>query len=167
MIPSTYWVADKSGIWIYGECHEIPILLSALLLSPSPTFANDYLYFGCRVEATNKRTALPSGKVISDRVVVDSVMFKVDLTDNKMRNHRGEDWTDIQIKGDSRVQDTKITRKGLSGRLKALMPLSPPGRFTIENWFKNTTEYQVIKGEGKCLPTNLSNWKEFAIDPYN
>ncbi len=58
-------------------------------------------------------------------------MFKVDLTDSKMRNHRGEDWTDMRIKGNSIVQDAKITREGLSGHLKALMPLSPPGRFTI------------------------------------
>ena len=146
---------------------KLPILLGALLLSATPTFANDHLYFVCRVEATNKRTALPSGKVISDKVVEDSVMFKVDLTDNKMRNHRGADWTDIRIEGDSIIQDTKITREGLTAHLKGLIPLSPPGQFIIDNWFKNTTEYQVIKGEGKCFPTNLSNWNKFAIDPYN
>ena len=143
------------------------ILLTALLLSASPAIADDFVYFVCRVEATNKRTALPSGKVISDKVVEDSVMFKVNLTDNKMRNHRGGDWTYIRLEGDSIVQDTKITREGLTGHLKALMPLSPPGQFTIDNWFKNNTEYQVIKGEGKCFATKLSNWKKFAIDPYN
>ena len=146
---------------------KLSILLGALLLSASPALADDFVCFVCRVEATNKRTALPSGKVISDKVVEDSVMFKVNLTDNKMRNHRGADWTDIRIEGDSIIQDTKITREGLTAHLKGLMPLRPPGRFIIDNWFKNTTEYQVIKGEGKCFPTNLSNWKKFAIDPYN
>mgnify|MGYP006952594158 FL=1 len=146
---------------------KLQILLGVLLLSASPVIADEFVYFVCRVEATNKRTALPSGKVISDKVVEDSVMFKVNLTDNKMRNHRGADWTDIRIEGDSIVQDTKITREDLTAHLKGLMPLSPPGRFIIDNWFKNTTEYQVIKGEGKCFPTNLSNWKKFAIDPYN
>ena len=147
---------------------KLPILLGALLLSSaSPAIADDFVCFVCRVEATNKRTALPSGKVISDQVVEDSVMFKVNLIDNKMRNHRGADWTDIRIEGDSIIQDTKIAREGLTAHLKGLMPLSPPGRFIIDNWFKNTTEYQVIKGEGKCFPTNLSNWKKFAIDPYN
>ena len=146
---------------------KLQILLCSLLLSASPVIADEFVYFVCRVEATNKRTALPSGKVISDKVVEDSVMFKVNLTDNKMRNHRGADWTDIRIEGDSIIQDTKITREGLTAHLKGLMPLSPPGQFIIDNWFKNTTEYQVIKGEGKCLPTNLSNWTKFAIDPYN
>ena len=146
---------------------KLQILLCSLLLSASPVIADEFVYFVCRVEATNKRTALPSGKVISDKVVEDSVMFKVNLTDNKMRNHRGADWTGIRIEGDSIVQDTKITREDLTAHVKGLMPLSPPGRFIIDNWFKNTTEYQVIKGEGKCFPTNLSNWKKFAIDPYN
>ena len=147
---------------------KLPILLGALLLSSaSPAIADVFVCFVCRVEATNKRTALPSGKVISDKVVEDSVMFKVNLTDNKMRNHRGADWTDIRIEGDSIIQDTKIVREGLTAHLKGLMPLSPPGRFIIDNWFKTTIEYQVIKGEGKCFPTNLSNWKKFAIDPYN
>ena len=146
---------------------KIPILLCSLLLSASPVIADEFVYFVCRVEATNKRTALPSGKVISDKVVEDSVMFKVNLIDNKMRNHRGADWTDIRIEGDSIIQDTKIAREGLTAHLKGLMPLSPPGRFIIDNWFKTTIEYQVIKGEGKCFPTNLSNWTKFAIDPYN
>ena len=92
-------------------------------------------------------------------------MLKVDLTDNKMKNHRGEKWTDIRIQGNSIAQDAKITREGLSSHLKALIPLSPPGRLTIDNWFKNNTEYLAIKGKGQCVPANLSNWKKFAIDP--
>ena len=140
-------------------------LLGALLLSAPPVFADDFLHIVCRVEANNKRTALPSGKVISDKVVVDTVMFKVDLTDNKMRNHRGAEWSDIRVKGQSIIQDTKINREGLNAHIRALMPLSPPGPFSIDNWFKNATEYQVIKGEGQCRPADLSIWEKIAVDP--
>ena len=62
---------------------KLPILLSALLLSATPAAAYDFLYVSCEMNGTNKITALPSGKVISERpLMVNTLLFKIDLTND-------------------------------------------------------------------------------------
>ena len=138
----------------------IPIL-GALLLSATPAVADKFLYVSCEMNGTHQVTALPSGKVISERpLVVNTLLFKIDLTNNKMRSHTVAEWSDIHIKENQIIQDDKFNEKGFSGQVRGVMPLNPPGPAKVHNWYKSKTVYQVIKGEGVCTEIDSSAFEE-------
>ena len=141
---------------------ELPIIFSALLLSSSPAIADDFLYVSCEMNGTNKVTALPSGKLISERplVVNTLLLFKIDLTNNKMRSHTVAEWVDIRIKENQIIQDDKVNAKGFSGHIRGAMPLNPPGPVKVHNWFKTMSAYNVIKAVGECREIDSSIFDE-------
>ena len=140
---------------------KLSVLLGARLLSASPASAGDFLYVFCEFNGTNKITSLPSGKVISESpLVVDTLLLKVDLINNKMRSHAVAKWTDFRIKGNQIISNDKVNMKGFSSQVGGVMPLNPPGPSTFHNWYKTKTEYQVIKGEGECREIDSSVFEE-------
>lgn len=140
---------------------KLPTLLGALLLSATPSIADDFLYVSCEMNGTNKITALPSEKVISERpLVVNTLLFKIDLNNNKMRSHTVAEWSDIRIKENQIIQDDKVNKKGFSGQVRGVMPLNPPGPATVHNWFKTMSEYKVIKAVGECREIDSSVFDE-------
>ena len=140
-----------------------PLLLAALLLSAPPALADDFLYMVCRVKGSNTSTNLISRDVLNNDYV-DFLMFKVDLSKSLFRNHRAPEWIRISVVGNTIVQDTKINREEFSSHVKGVLPLNPPGPISIDNWFRNTTEYRVIRGKGDCRKTDSSTWEKLAVD---
>ena len=140
-----------------------PVLLAALLLSAPPALADDFLYMVCRVKGSNASTNRISRDVLNNDYV-DFLMFKVDLSKSLFRNHRAPEWIRISVVGNTIVQDTKINREGFSAHVKGVLPLNPPGPISIDNWFRNTTEYRVIRGKGDCRKTDSSTWEKLAVD---
>ena len=135
-------------------------LISAILFVAIPASAEEDLYMVCRVRGRNTRTAVPSGKIITDEVAVDTSMFKFDMTNKTFRNHLNPTMTDFRAKGDKLIQNDKITRGEFKAHLQARFPSNPPGPFEINNWWRNKNEYQVIKGKGDCRPTTHEKWEE-------
>ena len=139
------------------------LLIVALFLFASPALADDFLYVVCRIKGSNTSTNLISRDVLNNDYV-DFLMFKVDLSKSLFRNHRAPEWIRISVVGNTIVQDTKINGEGFSAHVKGVLPLNPPGSISIDNWFRNTTEYRVIKGKGDCRKTDLSTWEKLAVD---
>ena len=135
-------------------------LMTAILFTSVAASAEDELYMVCRVRGRNIRTAINTGKIITDEVAVDTLMFKFDMTNKTFRNHRNPSMTDFSVKGNNLIQNDKIKREGLEAHLQGRLPLNPPGPFEIDNWWRNKTEYQVVKGKGDCRPTTRKKWVE-------
>ena len=141
---------------------KLPLLLTTLLLSASPAVADDFLYMVCKIEGQNTFTNLVS-KDVADDDYVDYLMFEVDLSKSRFRNHRDPEWAQMSVDGNTIVQDTKYDREGFAARVRGVLPLNLPGPITIDNWFKTTTEYQVVKGKGDCKMSDSSTWKEINV----
>ena len=141
---------------------KLPLLLTTLLLSASPAVADDFLYMVCKIEGQNTFTDLVS-KDVKDDDYVDYLMFEVDLSKSRFRNHRDPEWAQMSVDGNTIVQDTKYDREGFTARVRGVLPLNLPGPITIDNWFKTTTEYQVVKGKGDCKMSDSSAWKEIKV----
>ena len=142
---------------------KLPLLLTTLILSASPAIADDFLYMVCKIEVQNTFTNLVSKDVIDDNYE-DYLMFEVDLSKSLFRNHRDPEWVQMSFDGNTIVQDTKYDREGFTARVRGVLPLNPPGQITIDNWFKTTTEYQVVKGKGDCKMSDSSTWNEINVD---
>lgn len=142
---------------------KLPLLLTTLILSASPAIADDFLYMVCKIEGQNTFTNLVSKDVIDDNYE-DYLMFEVDLSKSLFRNHRDPEWVQMSVDGNTIVQDTKYDREGFTARVRGVLPLNPPGQITIDNWFKTTTEYQVVKGKGDCKMSDSSTWNEINVD---
>ena len=141
---------------------KLPLLLATLLLSASTAVADDFLYMVCKIEGQNTFTNLVS-KDVADDDYVDYLMFEVDLSKSRFRNHRDPEWAQMSVDGNTIVQDTKYDRDGFAARVRGVLPLNLPGPITIDNWFKTTTEYQVVKGKGDCKMSDSSAWKEINV----
>ena len=141
---------------------KLPLHLTTLLLSASPAVADDFLYLVCKIEGQNTYTNLVS-KDVADDDYVDYLMFEVDLSKSLFRNHRDPEWAQMSVDGNTIVQDTKYDREGFTARVRGVLPLNPPGPIWIDNWFKTTTEYQVVKGKGDCKLSDSSTWKEINV----
>ena len=140
---------------------KFPLLLTTLLLAGSPVVADDFLYMVCEMEGTNKTMSLPSGQVISDKpLTVNSLKFKVNLKEQKMRSDRDSFWGDISVKDDQIIQYTQINEGGTIGQIQGVMPLNPPGPATVHNWFKTSSQYQVIRAVGECREIDSSVFDE-------
>ena len=122
-------------------------LITAIVFFTVLATAKDELYMVCRVRGRNTRTAVTSGKIITDEVAVDTLMFKFDMTNKSFRNHRNPTMTYFSAKRDELIQNDKITGEVFKANLQSKFPLNPPGPFEIDNWWSNKTEYQVIKGK--------------------
>ena len=141
---------------------KLTLLLTTLLLSASPVVADDFLYMVCKIEGQNTYTNLVI-KDVADDEYVDYLMFQVDLSKSLFRNHRDPEWAQMSVDGNTIVQDTKYDRDGFTARVRGVLPLNPPGPIWIDNWFKTTTEYQVVKGKGDCKMSDSSTWNEINV----
>ena len=158
--------ADAERCYYLGISHlpmKSLLVISALILSSSPAVADDFLYVSCEMNGTHKKTAIPSGDLISEVPLVNETLsFKVDLTNNKMRNHLNTIWSDIRIEGNQIVQDEEDNGKGYTGQIRGVMPLNPPGPATVHNWLKSKSEHEVIKAEGECREINSTVFEEVS-----
>ena len=139
---------------------KFSFLLTTLFLSASPVLADDFLYVVCDMKGTNKTMSLPSGQVISETSLDDSLKFQVNLKELKMRNHKNSKWVDISVRGDQIIQNTQINEDGYIGQVQGVMPLNPPGPTSTNIRMKTQTEYWVTEGEGECRGIDSSVFEE-------
>ena len=101
-------------------------------------------------------------KDVIDDDYEDYLMFEVDLS--KVFSETIETQNGHKVLTETlsfKIQNT-IGRDSL--RVRGVLPLNPPGQITIDNWFRTTTEYQVVKGNGDCKMSDSSTWKEINVD---
>ena len=139
---------------------KLPILLSALLLSTPPVFANEFLYMMCRTNTNVKVSDLSSGEITDDKDMVEWLVFKVDLTNKKLRNHMFPEWGDVRVEGDQIIQDTRLTEGNQSFHNQASFPLDLPGPISIHISWRLHQKLKVAKVEGRCTEIDSSRWDE-------
>ena len=139
---------------------KLPILLSVLLLSTPPVFANEFLYMMCRTNTNVKVSDLSSGEITDDKDMVEWLVFKVDLTNKKLRNHMFPEWVDVRVEGDRIIQDLRITEGNQSLHSQGSLPLTLPGAISIHNQWRTPPELKVAKVEGRCAEIDSSRWDE-------
>tara|TARA_B100001094_G_C18099601_1_gene754979 strand:+ start:274 stop:720 length:447 start_codon:yes stop_codon:yes gene_type:complete len=139
---------------------KLPILLSLLLLSTPPAFANEFLYMICKTDSNVKVSDLSSGEITAEEDMEEQFLFKVDLTNKKFRNHISPEWVDVRVEGDRIIQDERYTRGNQSLHSQGSLPLTLPGAISIHNQWRNPTKLRVAKTEGSCRGIVSSRWDE-------
>ncbi len=139
---------------------KLPILLSALLLSTPPVFANEFLYMMCKTNSNVKVSDLSSGEITDEEDMEEWFLFKVDLTNKKFRNHISPEWVDVRVEGDRIIQDERYTRGKQSLHSQGSLPLTLPGAIFIHNQWRIPTKLRVAKTEGSCSEIDSSRWDE-------
>ena len=139
---------------------KLLILLSALLLSTPPVFANEFLYMMCKTNSNVKVSDLSSGEITAEEDMEEQFLFKIDLTNKKLRNHISPEWVDVRVEGDRIIQDERYTRGNQSLHSQGSLPLTLPGPISIHNQWRNPTKLRVAKTEGRCTEIDSSRWDE-------
>ena len=125
-------------------------LFAALLLSSSGVWAEGYLHLNCEVEVTNTKTDLLTKKILEQNVKSGSIVFKVDLENQRSMGAGSGTWEDIQIV-DGVIRDVRTGEiDGFKFEAKRAVWIQPPGKFTVNTVALNDTISVAIDTDGEC-----------------
>jgi len=143
-----------------------PLLIAVLLFQTPFIQSSNSLYMVCRSDGTHTVTELSSGEMIQKTTPEEFVMFNVDLTRNRIRSHKESKWNDIQVKGNSIVQEYKGVKQGIQANMYGEVPLNLPGPFLMNASFTNDQVKYQARSEGECREIDSSTWNE-GVEMFN
>ena len=139
---------------------KLPLLLTTLILSASPVVADDFLYMICKNDTNVKVIELPSGKTTVNQDGEEFILFKVDVTNKKLRNHVDPRWADVTVEGDQIIQDTKLTLGDTTAETYTLFPLTFPGPISMQDQWRDPSQLIVVNAQGECREIDSFTWDE-------
>ena len=126
-------------------------IIGALLLSTAPAIADEFLYMACKYEVNIRNMRLPSKEIIDEQDLEDIMLFKVDLTNKRIRLRRNPTWDDISVRNNQIIYDIKTRDDGSSFQGTNVIPLNPPGP-SYSDWQARIPKVlRVGKAKGECV----------------
>ena len=111
---------------------KLPIIISALLLSASPAFADDLIYLKCDVKATTTTIQSSTNEVLDKKDLATEEFYKIDTINSRLTSDNSGDWEDVIIANGIATDQFKEVENGVTSEGKAFVEFSPPGVFGME-----------------------------------
>ena len=111
---------------------KYPILLSALLLSGPPVFADDFVYLRCEDRSIATTRDLKSSQATKEEGPTDVFYLWIDLANSRLMSVRYAQWEEIEIVNGEVVIDKEWTDDGFNSSWKFSMQVVPPARILGE-----------------------------------
>ena len=111
---------------------KLPIIISALLLSASPAFADDLIYLKCDVKATTTTIQSSTNEVLDKKDLATEGFYKIDTINSRLTSDNSGDWEDVIIANGIATDQFKEVENGVTSEGKAFVEFSPPGVFGME-----------------------------------
>ncbi len=111
---------------------KLPIIISALLLSASPAFADDLIYLKCDVKATTTTIQSSTNEVLDKKDLATEEFYKIDTINSRLTSDNSGDWKDVTIANGIATDQFKEVENGVTSEGKAFVEFSPPGVFGME-----------------------------------
>ena len=111
---------------------KLPIIISALLLSASPAFADDLIYLKCDVKVTTTTIQSSTNEVLDKKDLATEGFYKIDTINSRLTSDNSGDWEDVIIANGIATDQFKEVENGVTSEGKAFVEFSPPGVFGME-----------------------------------
>ena len=111
---------------------KLPIIISALLLSASPAFADDLIYLKCDVKATTTTIQSSTNEVLDKKDLATEEFYKIDTINSRLTSDNSGDSKDVTIANGIATDQFKEVENGVTSEGKAFVEFSPPGVFGME-----------------------------------
>jgi len=138
------------------------LVLGALLLSASPAFANDYLYFRCNQSGDFFTTNSTTSKIIEDRHLEDIAYIKVDFKKKTVLDTRSAGPLSFTVQNNIMTVLTKSDDDELKINDVVKMNLLPPYPISSNGTivFKNMNRTNTHRTIGTCEEIDASVFEE-------
>ena len=111
---------------------KLPIIISALLLSASPAFADDLIYLKCDVKVTTTTIQSSTNEVLDKKDLATEEFYKIDTINSRLTSDNSGDSKDVTIANGIATDQFKEVENGVTSEGKAFVEFSPPGVFGME-----------------------------------
>ena len=140
---------------------KLSLLLTTLLLSASPAFADDFVYLKCDALVSALTKQVITNEVLSDVQEQEQRYFKVDVTNSRVKEQTGR-WDDVSLVNGVAYSSVNDVYEGATIVGEFMLEYSPAGRVSIQA----TTTFDEVIGKmsvnGTCQISDEMTFEEAA-----
>ena len=134
---------------------KLPLLLTTLILTASPAFADDLLYLQCKGELTSEVTNTETSEVIEKNKGKHSKIYMLDRERRRMMSKGGQ-WLNAQII-DGVVTSSGKTGQGFRSTEEIVrISISPVSKYAYQQSIKQGRISVEINAMGTCEEIDAS-----------
>ena len=140
---------------------KLPLLLTTLLLSASPSLADDFVYLECDALVSALTKKVITNEVLADVQENEQRYFKVDVTNSRVKEQTGR-WDDATLVNGVAYSSVNDVYEGATIVGEFMLEYSPAGRVSIQA----TTTFDEVIGKmvvnGTCQSSDKDTFEEGA-----
>ena len=141
---------------------KLSLLLSTLLLTASPSLADDFVYLKCESNRFITVKNLKSNQIIKREEKTVIQHLKLDLLNSRIMGSLGGEWEEVEIVNGYVVEDKKEIVNGNTVIQKASMQFDPTGQIVADVLIRrdSLSELELGKIRGICKGSDESAFEK-------
>ena len=141
---------------------KLSLLLSTLLLTASPSLADDFVYLKCESNRFITVKNLKSNQIIKREEKTVIQHLKLDLLNSRIMGALGGEWEEVEIVNGYVVEDKKEIVNGNTVIQKASMQFDPTGQIVADSLIRrdSLSELESAKIRGICTGSDESAFEK-------
>ena len=141
---------------------NLPVLLSFLLLSASPSIAADFVFLRCESNRFITVKDLKSNQIIKREEKTVIQHLKLDLLNSRIMGALGGEWEEVEIVNGFVVEDKKEIVNGNTVIQKASMQFDPTGQIVADVLIRRDSLSELESGKirGICERSDESAFEK-------
>ena len=141
---------------------KLSLLLSTLLLTASPSLADDFVYLKCESNRFITVKNLKSNQIIKREEKTVIQHLKLDLLNSRIMGSLGGEWEEVEIVNGYVVEDKKEIVNGNTVIQKASMQFDPTGQIVADVLIRRDSLSELESGKirGICERSDESAFEK-------
>ena len=141
---------------------KLSLLLSTLLLTASPSLADDFVYLKCESNRFITVKNLKSNQIIKREEKTVIQHLKLDLLNSRIMGSLGGEWEEVEIVNGYVVEDKKEIVNGNTVIQKASMQFDPTGQIVADVLIRRDSLSELESGKirGICEGSDESAFEK-------
>ena len=141
---------------------KLSLLLSTLLLTASPSLADDFVYLKCESNRFITVKNLKSNQIIKREEKAVIQHLKLDLLNSRIMGSLGGEWEEVEIVNGYVVEDKKEIVNGNTVIQKASMQFDPTGQIVADSLIRRDSLSELESGKisGVCTVSDESAFEK-------
>ena len=141
---------------------KLSLLLSTLLLTASPSLADDFVYLKCESNRFITVKNLKSNQIIKREEKTVIQHLKLDLLNSRIMGALGGEWEEVEIVNGYVVEDKKEIVNGNTVIQKASMQFDPTGQIVADVLIRRDSLSELESGKirGICKGSDESAFEK-------
>ena len=138
---------------------KLPLLLTTLLLSASPSLADDFVYLECDALVSALTKKVITNEVLADVQENEQRYFKVDVTNSRITERTGS-WDDVTLANGVAYSSVNDVYEGATITGEFMIEYSPAGGISIQITTIGDERIGEMSVNGTCQSSDKDTFEE-------